>query len=288
MLIRTVFHTFDINSNDMKRAAVVAILLFDCFLQTRAQAEEAKIVNIRTEMTERALVIRYHLASPDPKSLHEVFLTVVDNRGNAVRPDSVYGDLGTSVAAGPDKTITWEIYKEFDVVYGNFTPVLTLDPASGRKHAGGPEYAALSLLVPGLGDYFVADPKNLVIKPWQKTAFTAGMLGLSWLALNKRVEVPAVVMPPGWYYYYPTPDASYVEQIYIDHEWVSEPARTEYWLFNHDAEIIFGIGIASWLFDAIWVTRKGVVNNRVRRSVFHQTSLIPARGGFYLTYTITF
>jgi hypothetical protein len=287
MHIRTVFHTFDINSNDMNRAATPAILFLAFFLPSWAQTQEAKIVNVRTETTERALVIRYDLASPDPQSLHEVFLAVVDNRGNAVRPDSVYGDLGTSVTAGPDKTITWEIYKEYDVVFGNFTPVLTLDPASGRKHARGPEYAALSLLVPGLGDYFVADPKNLVIKPWQKTAFTAGMLGLSWLALNKRVEIPAVVMPPGWYYYYPSPFAD-AELTYIDHDWVRNPARTEYWLFNHDAEIIFGIGIASWLFDAIWVTRKGVVNNRVRRSVLHQTSFLPARGGFYLTYTITF
>jgi hypothetical protein len=272
----------------MKRTACIVLSILACTCLARAQGSGSRIENVRTQMIDKALVIRYDLVSPEPHALHEVSLTVVDNRGNAVHPDSVYGDIGKEVPAGPDRMITWEIYKEFDVVYGSFIPVLTLDPGSGRKHDGGPEYAALSLLLPGLGDYFVADPGKMTIRPWQKTAFTAGVLGLSWLAMKKRVEIPAVVMPPGWYYYFTSPDAPVAELAYIDHEWVSEPARTDYWLFNHDAEIIFGIGIASWLFDAIWVTRKGVVNNRVRNSVLNNTSLIPARDGFYLSFTYKF
>lgn len=259
-----------------------------CLLSAAAQSGGSGIENIRTEMTEKALVVRYDLMAEDSGSAHEIVFTVVDNRGNAIYPDSVYGDLGKGILAGRDKMITWEIHKEFDVVYGGFTPILTIDPGTVRSHDRGPEYAALSLLMPGLGDYFVADPDEMVIKPWHKTVFTAGVLGISWLAMEKRIEIPEVTMPPGWYYYFPSPDAQVAELTYIDHEWVKEPARTEYWLFDHDAEIILGIGIASWIFDVIWATRKGAVNNRVHRTIRENASLVPVREGIYLSYTFKF
>ena len=117
------------------------------------------------------------------------------------------------------------------------------------------------------------------IKPYYKTAFTAGMLGLSWAALRNRHEIPPVMNPPGWYYTMHSPDP-----IYIDHEWLYEVARTDYWLFPYDAEILLGIGIGSWLFDVIWVARKGVENNKIRNSVLEHVSLVPAHRGLLLCY----
>lgn len=261
---------------------MISILAY-CFSAT-AQDSGARIENIRTTMTKNALVVTYDLVNTE--RTHHVAFVVVDDRGNAIHPDSVYGEVGAGISAGKSKSITWEIYKEFDVVHGNFTPRLILDPSEGRKHSGGPAFAGLSLLLPGLGDYFVADPRKMQIKPYYKTAFTAGVLGLSWAAKRKRQEIPPVMAPPGYYLSADAPEGE--DYIYIDHEWMKEPGYTDYWLFPYDAEIILGIGVASWLFDVIWVARKGAVNNRVHRQVLDHLSIVPVREGAMLRLSYRF
>jgi len=244
-----------------------------------AQGKNHLIRNVRTTMTGRDVEIRYDLAGPRDGSPHTVDLAVVDNRRNVVYPDSVTGDLGAGIMPGEGKLITWEIYKEYDAVNGDFTPRLILDAGVTRNKGRGPEYAALSLLIPGLGDYFVADVKEMKIKPWYKTAFTAAFLGMSWAAFRNRDVIPPVMNPPGWYYTMHSPDP-----VYIDHEWLQVIEKTDYWLFPHDAEVFLGVGAAAWLLDVVWVARKGALNNRVRKGIPGQVSILPARQGFMLCY----
>ena len=56
----------------------------------------------------------------------------------------------------------------------------------------------------------------------------------------------------------------------------------------NDSEIILGMGIASWLFDVIWVARKGAVNNRIYNNVLGHMSVLPVHEGFMLSYRIQF
>jgi hypothetical protein len=270
----------------MKKLTIAFICIFAGFVVIYAQHSTARVENLRTRMTGKSMIVRYDIVNSSFDSLHRIDFVVVDNKRNAIYPDSVSGDTGSLVSEGKDKKIVWDIYKEFDVVYGDFTPKLIIDAADNRKHSHGPEYAALSLLLPGLGDYFVADSKQLRIKPYYKTAFTAGILGLSWAAYRNRLAIPAVISPPG---YYVSADAPPGERYkYFPDGYLVEPASTEYWLFWKDAEIILGIGIASWLFDVIWVARKGVVNNRIYHSVLDHLALIPAKQGLLLSYRIQF
>ena len=268
-----------------KLPSILLCIFIDCVFIS-AQDSPARIENIRTEMTGKTMQLKYDITRSSPGSLHQVDFVVLDNRRNAIRPDSISGDVGSAISAGHDKSLLWEIHKEFDVIYGDFHPRLIIDIAENKRHIRGPEYAALSLLIPGLGDYFVADVKSMKIKPYYKTAFTYGILGLSWAAYKNREEIPPVMAPPGWYTSADTPPGE--DYIYIDHYWEKEPASTDYWLFPYDSEIILGIGIASWLFDVIWVARKGVVNNRVRNSVLGNLSLAPNSQGFQLAYRLNF
>jgi len=263
----------------MRKLPGILIHIFVGCSMLSAQNSVPQIENIRMDMTDNQLEIWYDITGSPAGTLHQVDFVVVDNMGNIIVPDSVSGDVGSSVVAGNDHMIVWEIYKEFDVVYGDFSPRLTIDATDNKRQLRGPEYAALSLLVPGLGDYFVADVSEMKIKPYYKTAFTAGILGLSWAALRNRHEIPPVMNPPGWYYTMHSPDP-----IYIDHEWLYKIALTDYWLFPHDAEILLGIGIGSWLFDVIWVTRKGVENNKIRNSLLEHVSMVPVHRGLLLCY----
>jgi len=268
----------------MRRPAIIVTHFLTGFCMLGAQVPNPWIENVRTNYKDNRLEIRYDIIGSRHGTPHRIDLVVVDNMGNIVYPDSVSGDIGPEVMPGSDKLIIWDIYKEFDVVYGDFTPTLTIDAVDNRKRMRGPEYAALSLLLPGLGDYFVADADEMKLKPCYKTAFTFGILGLSWLAIKNRDEIPPVMAPPG---YYISTDAPPGEKfLYIDHYWMKEPASTDYWIFPYDAEIILGIGIASWLFDVIWVARKGLQNNKIRNNVLKHMSLIPSGQGLMLSYRI--
>ncbi|MEN8157995.1 MAG: hypothetical protein ABFS10_13675, partial [Bacteroidota bacterium] len=99
-----------------------------------------------------------------------------------------------------------------------------------------------------------------------------------------REEIPPVMMPPGYYQSGESPEP----YIYIDHEWMKEPATTKPWLFPYDTEILLGIGIASWLFDVIWVARRGVENRKIEKSLLGNVSLIPGHQGVLLSYRIQF
>jgi hypothetical protein len=267
----------------MKIRTISFICIISAYPFLNAQNTTARIENIRTEMTGKSMVIKYDIANTSAETYHRIDLAVIDNKGNAIYPDSVSGDRGPLVPGGMDKMIVWELYKEFDIVYGNFTPRLSIDAADTRKGMQGPEYALLSLLLPGLGDYFVADSKQMKLKPYYKTAITAGFLGLSLASYLNREVIPPVMNPPGWYYTMQSPDP-----VYIDHEWVWQIERTDYWFFQYDAEVLLGIGIASWLFDVIWVARQGVVNNRVFHSIKNHMALIPANKGLMLSYSFQF
>ncbi len=225
--------------------------------------------------------IKYDITGSTFDRVHQIDFIVIDNMGNIVYPDSVSGDIGRKVPARKNNKIIWDIYKEFDVVYGDFQPQIILDGSAKYGIKGGPENAIFSLLVPGLGDYFVADHKNMRIKPYYKTAFTYGLLGLSLAAKLNREQIPPVMSPPGWYY-------GADGLIYKDDWWVSKIERTDYWLFAHDAEIFLGIGIAAWLTDLIWVARQGVKNNKIRSALFDNLSLVPVERGFVLSFAYNF
>lgn len=270
----------------MNKLHAIMLCIFASCSYIYSQSSVGQVENNRTEMKDNRLEIRYDITGSEEGTLHQVDLVMVDNMGNIVIPDSIYGDLGKGVEAGQDKLIVWEVFKEYDVIYGDFTATVVLDAPKNSKHMGGPEFALLSLIVPGAGDYFVADWKESKIKPYYKTAFTVGTLGLALAAYKNRELIPPVMAPPGFYISDDAPPGEIY--VYIDHEWMKTPERTDYWLFPYDAEIFIGISLASWLIDVFWVAKKGVQNNRIRTEVLDHLSLVPCRKGMMLSYSKTF
>jgi len=259
------------------------LLLGVCSLS--GQKFKPHIENLRTDLVDNCLEIRYDIEGSSLGQFHMVDLIVIDNMGNIILPDSVTGDVGPEVRAGKNRVITWDIHKEYDVVYGDFHPQIVLDGSEKYGKNGGPGNLFLSLLVPGLGDYFVEDYKNMKIKPYYKTAFTYGMLGLSLAAALSREQIPPVMGAPGWYWAGNHLEGP-LQHVYRDDWWLMEAEKTDYWLFPYDSEVFLGIGIAAWLTDIIWVARRGVQNNKIRKQFLDHISLVPAHQGvvFRLAY----
>lgn len=270
----------------MFRQAFIVMILVLVYTLACGQKSKARIDNYRVESTEKQLIISFDLKSEEPGSLHQIDLVVINNIGEVVYPDSLSGDIGPGISAGNQKQIIWSIYQEFDVIYGDFQPQLILDGNQKYGFKGGPEYLLLSLMVPGLGDYFVADHRSMTIKPYYKTAFTFGMLGLAWAAKAGREQIPAVMAPPGWY----RADLSEgtTNFVYKDDWWVKVPEQTDYWLFRYDAEVFLGIGLAAWITDVIWVARQGKRNNQIRSNLFDHLSVAPAPKGIMFNFAYQF
>lgn len=247
------------------------------------------IENVSMEVVDDRINLTYDIAGSITGKLHRVELIVIDNMGNIILPDSVSGDVGAEVQAGRSKTVTWEIHKEYDVVYGGFEPRIILDGTENQVMHGGPSNLFLSMLLPGLGDYFVADRQHMKIKPYQKAAFTYGMLGLSLAAYLSREYIPPVMAPPGWYWTGNHLGGDGLTSYeYKEEWWLMKAESTDYWLFPYDSEVFLGIGIAVWITDIIWVTRKGVQNNKIRNSIMDNISLVPSNKGVFFTFAYKF
>ena len=277
------------NWGPIKRISLLAQMMLVA-VSAGGQKKSPRIENVRLDFVDHHVEILYDITGSGLGNLHTVDFYVVDNVGNLVFPDSVSGDIGAGIVPGRYKKIIWDIYREFDVVYGDFKPHLILDGKESYGIKGGPGYAALSIAVPGLGDYFVADPANMRIKPYYKTALSYGFLVLALKAGLEREHIPPVMGEPGWYWFtYPVGDGHYAwVYLYRKDEWVKEVGRTEYWLFRYDAEVFLGIGFSAMLFDVIWVAREGVKNNRLRNEFLEKLSFNPAPGGLQLTFRLTF
>ena len=244
---------------------------------------------MRMDFISNRIEINYDIAGSDSERLHEIDLYVIDNAGDVVFPDSLAGDIGKNIPGGRDKKIIWDIYREYDVVYGSFDPRIVLDGSGKYGVKGGPSNAFLSALVPGLGDYFVVDHRKMKIKPYYKTACTYAFIGMGVAALANRQHIPDVMGEPGWYWE-PIPQAD-GRRIWVEvyrRDWIEEPGYTEYWLFRYDAEFFLGVGLAVWIIDVIWVAREGVKNKKVKNEIFNNLTLVPAKQGLALSYTFNF
>jgi hypothetical protein len=272
----------------IEKVSVWVLLLF-LAMSAESQKYAPRIENIRMDFVGNHVEITYDITGSGLGHTHDIDFYVVDNIGNLVFPDSLNGDIGDGIAPGRYKKIIWEIYREFDVVYGDFEPHLILDGHESYGIKGGPGYAALSVIVPGLGDYFVADYRTMKIKPYYKTAFSYGFLALALAADLKREHIPPVMGEPGWYWHaYPVGDGHYAWVLMYKDVWVKEVGRTEYWLFRYDAEIFLGIGLTAMLVDVIWVARQGFKNSRLRNEFLEKISLNPTPGGLQLSFRCTF
>ena len=144
---------------------------------------------------------------------------------------------------------------------------------------GGPEKMFFSLLVPGLGDYFVANSREMKFKPYMRLASVAGFLVLGYGASNDRwVEYNESIIIRREYVY----GQGWIQK----EETIRLAGDTNYKYFKHDAEILYTLGAAIWLADVFWVLNKGYHNKILNTSMKNSSmTLSPTPGGAALTIT---
>jgi hypothetical protein len=216
--------------------------------------------------------------------MHSVHLKFLDKQYNMFTPKALSGDVGDNIPGGINKTIEWDIADDFQQLNSEIRPVIFVDGMSKEFNSvGGPGNAIFSVLMPGLGDYFVADHRLMHVKPYLRTISSLGLIGLGIYAGNQRyraegkyITVLAVNHPLGG-------SSDKYKEIY-------EEGDMQYWLFKGDKELLISLGAAIWIADIIWVLAKGANNKNFIKELQRQSdvSLGYGKGKFNLKYSRTF
>lgn len=224
-----------------------SLLLLILFFVSGINAQNTDVKNVNIEIKNNKVFVNYDLISNEPDKKNTVELFFIDDRFTVKVPKKINGDIGEGIEPGINKTIEWDVFEDNVAIAQKLQPKIIVN---GIKK-GGPKNAYLSMLVPGLGDYFVKDHRKMIIKPYIRTAATLGLVVTGIIANEKREEIEI------WSY---TPTS----------RWDLTPkisligTETKYWLFENDTEFLLAAGIALWVADIIWVYAKGLENEKFK------------------------
>jgi len=249
---------------------------FLLFFSLGAAAQKASVNNLSMKVVNNQVLLLYDIErSEDMEAKHHVDLLFVDEHYNYYRPEFISGDIGPGIAEGKEKKIIWDVFQDDIQLTRRIRPELLVD----FKKRGGPENALLSLLLPGLGDYFVEDIRSIGFKPYYRTAMTAGLIFLGIEALDKRIPEKIIRNESGKKY--TLNDHSIINTGDIEFH------DMEPWLFKGDGELFMGLGIAMWLYDIYWVYKKGSENKAIS-SLLGNTSFSANHDGLQVGYKVKF
>ena len=246
--------------------------------------------NIDISIDQNKAIIHFDIKSRSPGSVHQVDLKFLDEDYHLVLPELLTGDIGSNISSEPVRRIEWDISNDVQLLGSNITPVLFIDGISKQySNTGGPSNALLSILVPGLGDYFVADRRMMTFKPYMRTISSLGLIALGVWAGEKRyhaegeyqtfVELTRVPNEQGYgYHYEESLNEKYVE------------GDLQYQFFKGDKEAFIALGAAIWAVDILWVLAKGsnnvkFINATTKRSNFN-LGYVPGGAALQFSYTL--
>lgn len=233
----------------MNRIFLTVTFLFLLACQVFNQNRQG-LSNIEFNLIDNQLIIDYNL-NLSKGSEQEVLLVLWNSDHSIMIPESLSGDFGKSIAPGANKQIQWNIVEDNALLSGRLKPELILKSDFYQKK--GSHSALYSLIIPGMGAYFVTDVNQMVFKPYLRTVTSLSFIGLGIKASNMKSR----------------------EALYSD--WVNpRTGKTEkrfhgygpynYWLFDYDSAVFLGLGLAIWIYDVIWVAHKGGRNDKLKKA----------------------
>ena len=181
---------------------------------------------------------------------------------------SVKGDVGEKIVSG-SHTITWFVLDEYNELRGNNIKFKVIAdktvekaariPREKNKAIGGPQYAVLSVLLPGMGDRIVNKQKNT----WPLiSGFYIGSIATAVYFKSKSNANYKLYHDVKY-----TPDGNYIKDLDRYYKIANDNNRN----FN----IMMGVAGSIWLVDVIYVAVKGTRNKNKNKFNSWQTFIYP-------------
>ncbi|MFO7969219.1 MAG: hypothetical protein R6U15_03790 [Candidatus Izemoplasmatales bacterium] len=248
-------------------------------------AQEPKVKNVDLKIENNKVLINYDLIGNKIKNNnHNIELFFIDDRYTIKVPKSLDGDIGEDINPGMNKTIEWEVFEDDISIAQKLQPKIIVN---GIKK-GGSKNAYLSMLVPGLGDYFVKDHREMIIKPYIRTISTLGLIGLGIYAGKERSQEPMMSVKYKTERYDSNNDGviNYNDITRTVEVPILIGTETKNWLFPNDAEVFYISGAILWIADIVWVFAKGSENEKLKMFSNYSFDVKSHNGftGFNLSY----
>lgn len=250
--------------------ATLLLLLTIILFQTHGYCQtNAKITDVDFYLDGSNIIVNYNISGSLPKEHMTIELRFMTENNEIIIPKTVTGDVGTRLFGDGMKTIQWDIVADKAVLSGNIKASVTIK--SSKILYGGPSNAFLSVVVPGLGGYFVEPNKTRAVIT---TISTLGLLGYGISQKHKAND---------YYDQYNASDIpSEIESLYNQ---ANEA--------NHKFYIATGIAAGIWAFDIIWVAVKGFQNQDETKSYYRAFTndglrLNYVNNGLQLRYSVSF
>ena len=212
-----------------------------------SQETKALIENVDFFVINEKIMITYDLVQASSQETFNLSIECVTENNEIIIPATVEGDVGENVKYGKGKKIYWDVFNDVEEITGEIWFRISI--VSATRIYGGPGYAAYSLLVPGMGDYYVASQANMKIKPYYRTIAAYGLVGYG---LYERIN-----SNNKYDEYKSSTNTAEFDELY-------EKANNA----NHRSHIALGLGIAVWTYDVVWVLVKGTKNNKENKYKF--------------------
>ena len=254
------------------RIVLIIFLSCSCITHDLFAQKKAKISNVKYDLMVNSLIVQYDLLSKSDEK-KDVLLFFWDNDYNPIVPRSLKGDVGLNVPTGKSKQIQWNLLQDNYMIAGRLKPELILkDEFYGR---GSSMNAFYSVLIPGLGDYFVADHKTMLFKPYLRTTVTLSLMGLGIRATQLRTRESI-------YSYWVNPRTGREELRFTGN------GDYKYWLFPYDNYVFLSAGAALWIYDIIWVATRGGRNAKLNKAFRNFDLNYDSNSGAVVKYRLNF
>jgi hypothetical protein len=245
---------------------ILAIFIFGqhCFCQTKA-----KITDVDFQLEDRYIVVNYNLVGSLPKEQMTIEMTFVNENNEITTPKTVTGDVGTKVYEDGKKQILWDIVTDQSVLSGNLKAIVTI--TFSKILYSGAGNAFLSVLIPGLGGYYVDKNKA------RSVLTTISTVGLLAYGISKKIQANKFYTD-----YKANTNLSEMESLYTK----ANGAQNTYFTATR-------VAAGLWALDIIWVTFKGFHNKKDAKNAYNAFSndglkLYHVNNGLQLGYSVTF
>lgn len=144
----------------------------------------AQVSNVRLRQLDSLLRVTYDLKGL--KSPDQVRLYFVTATGDTLRPATLRGHVGAGVKPGNNRRITWNLATDRITLDTELEAIVLAEypPRIRQSGKGGPVYALLSLVAPGIGNIFVNPKGRVGLRP----ALTVACYSLLGYGLSQKAQ----------------------------------------------------------------------------------------------------
>lgn len=255
--------------NGKMRSFLFLLLMLCLNSQVSFCQTKARVTDVDFKLEDRYIIVSYNLTGTLPKEELTIALKFINENNEVLVPRSIINDVGTKVYGDGQKTILWDVVSDQVSLTGNWKA--SVEIVSSRILYSGAGNAILSMIIPGLGGYYVDTKKGRAVLT---TLSTIGFVGYG---VVQKIQANKYFAD-----YEKSLQQSEIDELYAK--------ANDY---NHKYFIATRVAAGIVAIDVVYVFFKGLHNRKVAKNAYNAFSgdgirIWQVRNGLQVGYSLTF